>query len=588
MLTDRTRQLLVSSMFAAVLAAHLTLFAPLTLYRGNSEEFAVDFFTMLPNFVQLLAFFSILVGLVGLLLPARVYRVYVAVLAMLGLLVWVQGNFLLWDYGPMDGRLIDWSQDAWRGWVDLAVWLIALGLACRLKLESRKLLLYGAVVVFALQLVTSAVIGVRDLSLLARADDLVSRSDSLKQAQDFSRNENVLHLIMDGFQSDIFEEIISEGQSGRDIVNVLDGFVFYRNNLGVFPYTHMSLPAILSGKIYLNHEPIKTFRQETFGNTSIINTAFAAGYEVDLAAPAALTNWYRLGDHTNAFNVPRNWHVGPRQTAIDESARLLDLALLRTMPHFVKRVVYNDQNWLLQSVVNDSALMRLDFFSHILFLQRWRESMTATRDAPVYKMFHLMLSHNPMVVNDSCDYAGQILPTARPNVLNQARCSLLETVLVLEKMKELGIYDDALIVLMGDHGAWIPPRGLKVELEPDGSPKLAMLKPFQQALALPLLAIKVPGSNGELRVSNAPTWTVDVPDTMSVALGFNEKFGRRDILTLAEDEQRERRFNFYEYWRGEQDADYLKPIQEYVVEGDVYDGASWRVGKLYPPGTETE
>jgi hypothetical protein len=472
--------------------------------------------------------------------------------------------------------------------VDLAVWLLALGLACRLKLEPRRLLLNGALAVFALQMVASTVTGVRDFSLLARTDDLVSRSESLKQAQDFSRNKNVLHLIMDGFQSDIFEELIGEGQSGPYIVSALDGFVFYRNNLGAFPYTHMSLPAILSGKIYLNHEPIKAFRQETFGNRSIINTAFAAGYEVDLAAPAALANWHRLGEYTNAFNVPRNWHVGPEQTVIDESARLLDLALLRTMPHFVKRVVYNDQNWLIQPIVNDSALMRLEFFSHNLFLQRWRESMTATRDAPVYKMFHLMLSHNPMVVNDSCDYAGQILPTARVHVLNQARCSLLETVLVLEKMKELGIYDDALIILMGDHGAWIPPRGLKAELRPDGTPKLTMLKPFQQALSLPLLAIKIPGSTGELRISNAPTWTVDVPDTISAALGFSEKFGRRNILTLPEDEQRERRFNFYEYWRGEQDADYLMPIQEYIVEGDVYDGASWRLGKLYPPSSATK
>jgi hypothetical protein len=233
-------------------------------------------------------------------------------------------------------------------------------------------------------------------------------------------------------------------------------------------------------------------------------------------------------------------------------------------------------------------LMQLNFFANNLFLRRWRQSMTATRDAPVYKMFHLMLSHNPMVATESCDFAGQILPTVRPNVLNQSRCSLVETVLVLEQMKALGIYDDALIVLMGDHGAWVQPKGVRLGVEPDGTLKPMAVTPSQLALSLPLLAIKIPGSTGVLRISNAPTSTVDVPDTISAALELNESFGRRNILALPEDAQRERKFHIYKHDRSEINAEYLTPIQEYIVDGDVYDGASWRLGKLYPPDTKTE
>lgn len=588
MLSVRTRQLLVSLMFGAVLAAHLMLFTPLTLYLGSSEEFAVDFFTVLPYLSQLLVVFSVLAGLIGLLLSPRAYRVYVAVLAMLGLLIWFQGSFLVWDYGSLNGQLIDWSQRAWRGWVDMAVWLLALGIACRIQSLPRKVLFNVAIAVFALQMVTSMVLGVRNSSLLIRADGQVSRSETLKQVHDFSRNKNVLHLIMDGFQADIFEEIIGEGQNGKKIASALDGFVFYRNNLSAFPYTHMSLPALISGKIYRNHVPTSTFREETFGDKSIPNAAFAAGYEVDIAAPAILANWFRLGEHTNAFDVPRNLHVGPQQAAVDDAAKLLDLSLLRTMPHFVKQSVYDEQRWFIQPIVNDSALNRLNFFSNNLFLQGWRESMTATRDAPVYKMFHLMLSHNPMVATESCEFAGQILPTVRPNVLNQARCSLVETVRVLEQMKALGIYDDALIVLMADHGAWVQPKGVRLEVNPDGTVEPMLIMPSQLALALPLLAIKTPGSTGVLRISNAPTSTADVPDTISAVLGLNERFGHRNILTIPEDDQRERRFHFYKYGRSELNADYLEPIQEYIVDGDVYDSASWRLGEFYPPGTKTE
>jgi len=588
MLSRRARQSLVSLAFGAVLAAHLTWFTPLTLYLGNSDEFTVDFFTMLPYLAGFFAFISIPAALIALLLPPRAYRAYVALLAVLGLLIWFQGNFLVWDYGALDGRQIDWTHQVWRGWVDMSVWLVGLGLALRLQSLRRQLLLTAAIAVFALQIVTNGVLGVRDSSLLLRNDEVVPPDEALSQIHDFSRNKNVLHLILDGFQADIFEEIVGEDQGGQRIATALDGFVFYRNNLSAFPYTHMSLPALISGEIYRNHEPIKTFRQNTFGEKSILRTAQAAGYELDIAAMGELASWYRLGGYTNSFDVPNNLHVDPRQAEVDESARLLDLSLLRTLPHFVKRYVYNDQRWLIQPMVSHSRTNQLVFFSHRFFLRRWQDSMTATRDVPVYKMMHLMLSHNPMVANENCEFAGQVLYAERKNVLNQARCSLVETIRVLEQMKELDVYDDALIVIMGDHGAWTRPKGLKVEAGPDGTPKPMLLSSSQYALSMPLLAIKVPGSTGELRVSDAPTWTADVPDTISAALNFRDSFGRRNILAIAEDEHRERKFHVYDFERGELDSEYLQPIQEYVVNGDVYDLASWRRGELYPPGAKAE
>ncbi|MBT8080938.1 MAG: LTA synthase family protein [Gammaproteobacteria bacterium] len=573
----------MSFLFGVVLAAHVALFTPLTLYLGNSDEFSSGFSSMLPNLLLFLAAFAALAALIGLLLPARAYRAFVAVLAMLGLLVWVQGNFLVWDYGPLDGRHIDWGKGAWRGWLDMAVWVLALGLVFRLDASRRQILLNAALAVFAVQLVFSAIAGVRDRSLLVRAESAVPADEALSETYDFSRSRNVLHLVMDGFQTDIFEELIGEDQNRQDFARALEGFTLYRNNLGAFPYTHMSLPALVSGKTYRNHESIETFRASTFGNKSILRSAMAAGYELDVAAAPALANWYRLGGYTNSFDVADNLHADPGQAVIDESARLLDLSLLRTVPHFIKRIVYNEQRWLVQPVVSDSRVSQLQYFSHRFFLRRWHESMTATRDAPVYKMVHLMLSHNPMVVNAECEFADETLYATRENVLNQSRCSLVEAVQLLEKMKELGVYDNTLIVVMGDHGAWVRPKDLKVETEPDGTRKPMLLSSAQHALATPLLAIKVPGAGGNLRISNAPTWTVDVPDTISAALGLADDFGRRDILTLAEDEARDRRFHYYDYDRGELNSDYLQPIQEYIVEGHVYDVSSWRLGELYSP-----
>ena len=84
--------------------------------------------------------------------------------------------------------------------------------------------------------------------------------------------------MLDGFQSDVFEEIVSDREDGARFRSALKGFVFFRENMGVFPFTHMTVPALLSGKTYRNHIPRGEFMKKTIGGTTILNAAYDAGY----------------------------------------------------------------------------------------------------------------------------------------------------------------------------------------------------------------------------------------------------------------------------------------------------------------------
>lgn len=249
--------------------------------------------------------------------------------------------------------------------------------------------------------------------------------------------------------------------------------------------------------------------------------------------------------------------------------------------------MYNDQLWLVRSLVSDSKFMRLQFFSHSAFLRKLTENMSADRSTAVYKLFHLMLVHNPMVVNESCEYAGRVLPTVRETVKIHAKCSLSEVVKLLEKMKQLNIYDDAMIVLMADHGAWVPPAGLTGYVRADG--RTVAMNPTTVAMALPLMAIKRPGASGALHISMAPSSIVDIPATIASVLTLDEEFDGHSAFDLLPDELRERRHYSYQYRRSEWTADYLSPIQEFIVKGSVFDSAAWRLGdKFLPNGVVNE
>ena len=104
----------------------ICVFTPLVIYAGNSGEFAASYFDFLRAILPYAALIAGGFALLGALLNGVPYRRCLAVVAALGLLIWLQGHILVWDYGVLDGRDIDWFADAWRGVLDLAIWCVVL------------------------------------------------------------------------------------------------------------------------------------------------------------------------------------------------------------------------------------------------------------------------------------------------------------------------------------------------------------------------------------------------------------------------------------------------------------------------------
>jgi hypothetical protein len=521
----------------------------------------------------------LLVGLLGAVLSRTVFPRYLTILAVIGITFWLQGNVLEWNYSVLDGRSIDWTQGVWRGWVDMGIWIAVLSFAVLANLQWQRLIVQFAIGVFALQLVLGALTVVRSADQLTTNPLLSATPNALNEFHGYSSKANVLHIIADGFQADIFDEIVNE-ENGRSLRGGLEGFVFYKEHLGAFPLTHMTVPALLSGKIYTNQMPINDFLNDAIGGETILSAAHDAGYEVDLAVPGSLGYMYTKAPHTNAYFVPNNAHVTSAQSGVYDATKLFDLSLFRIAPHFLKKYIYNDQLWLVQSRLSEKKYMGLAFFSHVAFLRSMQENISVHRQRPVYKLVHLMLSHNPMVANEQCDYAGKILPTIRYTAKIQARCSLIEIVALFDKMKSQGIYDNTTIILMADHGTWARAKGVLGEQSEDGK-YIGGLDPQMVSLAHPLMAIKLPNASDAMTTSTVYSSIIDTAATIANAMHLDSKIGGRSILELTEGEPRSRRHYYYKYRKDDWDAEFLGPILEFIVEGPVLDTNSWRVGRLF-------
>ena len=101
----------------------LCLFGPFTIFSGNQQEFSAPFWVLIRPVLLAGAGVAAALIAVGFVLPQRLFRMFVALLFGVGLALWVQGNFLVAEYGAFTGAPIDWSIESWRNPYEIALWI---------------------------------------------------------------------------------------------------------------------------------------------------------------------------------------------------------------------------------------------------------------------------------------------------------------------------------------------------------------------------------------------------------------------------------------------------------------------------------
>src|SRR5688572_33089239 len=85
----------------------LCLFGPFTIFSGNEAEFSAPFREIIPPLLIAGAGIALVLIVLAVALRGKMFRAYVALLFGLGIVIWIQGNLLVADYGPLDGTAID-------------------------------------------------------------------------------------------------------------------------------------------------------------------------------------------------------------------------------------------------------------------------------------------------------------------------------------------------------------------------------------------------------------------------------------------------------------------------------------------------
>lgn len=566
---------MLTVLFPALLVPlQLLLFGPHTIYSSNVQEFSAPFWSLIVHVVPVMFAITAVFVVIGVALPAKVFPYYVVGLAAFGITLWAQGNLMVGDYGVLNGQDIDWSGHSWRNRYELALWI---AVPVVLVWFARKVLstaVFASQILIALQIVLLAYTAVQ-----ADPEARAKWEGAPEAIFELSSTQNVFHFVLDGFQSDAFHDILKAERA--EIDRQYSGFTFFKNHMGAFPTTIVSIPSMLTGSLYRNQEPMRRFIAREFERASIFRTMRDQGYQVDAVSglmydKPSTTNYYRLPTPYVTYDAYVRF----------AGWQLADLALFRHSPHVLKPWVYNDQSWRLQTTFGqsiDTPGRRYMPVNGQAFMADYTARARVGHDRPTYKYLHIGIPHWPVSVDKDCEYIGA-RSLRRPNYTEQARCGIRRVGAFLDKLRELGLYDSSLIVISSDHGVALPPEGFTDDRDVFGGPLSEMA-----GSALALLIVKPPSAAGPVRVSDAPTAISDIPATIVDTLGLKNPFAGTSALKLDEHAPRPRQFATYLWSSAEWQADFFPYMDIFTVDGNVATGSAWKTEEpIYAPKTTPE
>jgi hypothetical protein len=549
---------------AALLSATTLVCVPIELYRAAFLDFASASRDLLLALLAagLLAF--VLLALAVRLLPARLRGWAGPLLAGLAAYAWIRSWFFPGPSLSLDGSPV--TADLSTGWAGLLVPLSGGALLAGVGARRPRVATALLAALLAGSLLQSLVSGASVWSAKAP-----SSRHGVASLLEWSRKENVLVLILDSLQSDVFEEVLEAEPRLRD---ELDGFRHFRLASSSAPTTYLSVPTIHSGFPYQVGQSVDQFYEEAVHEGSVLNRLASAGYRTAYAVgidgcPKAVASCVSTAELSRSRV----------QVAVQEAAQLVDLGVYRALPDRPREAILRRGRGPLAAILKQGETERAQLSAAAL--ARLASGSTATDSPATAKMIHSTLTHFPWVLQADCSMGERRFN--RENARLQARCAFSRVVALLDRLRALGVYDVSSIVLLADHGygliAPIRSRFVTGTADVDFA---AMVGAFN-----PIVLVKPAGAHGRLTTSDAPIELADVPRALCGEAGCSPAEGLRRLDAV--DPGRTRTAFSYRWRHAYWHVSHIPGLVRYSIRGDITRPESWsRETAAYAPGTVIE
>ena len=577
----RKERLVPSILLSLAIPFTLFFFGPFEAICKNSEM--LDF-TFMDLFVP--SFFISLAAAVALFLivwnlSGRVFDIVYTILFGIGFMLYLQGNYLNLGLNAVEGDGVGVSSYGGTAMIiNLIIWIAVIAAALVSVILIRK---NREVVRLAMIVAMVAVVGVQVMmfTLLSFTTNawtpLNQRYDSSSEASEasdylpsiltnanlteLSSEGNVIWFVVDRFDHTYFQKMMKTDPTFFDN---LDGFTLYDNHITKYARTFPSIAYMLTGK----ENDYSTGRIEYFENAYTNGTFLKElkqnGYKVNV-----YTEKYYAYHDANVFDgVVDNlsssdvYEVRDRMGLWGDMTRL---TLFRYLPFFAKGWVgvinTSDFNGYIEYEANKPL-----FDSGMKDVYDWMtaEDFTTFEGNKNFSFIHINGCHMPnsyyedfsLVLDENDKWDSNLAMRVSFKLVNY----------YIDQLKDLGLYEDATIIITGDHASAISDT-----------------KDLSGSRVTTLMVKKKGESGTPMAVNSAPVEQGQIQASIFQSEGIVPKndYGT-SIFEVQEGDDVKRYYHFQKTVSGGDDV-----LVVYEVVGDAKDFKNWtkleeiNVGNLY-------
>jgi len=495
---------------AALLSLILAVSLPGYLYISNAESIDLPAANALVlAFVGFLACFALFTA-IGFVLRREWYA---TALCAVSIFLLIKLYLLPSDVPILDGEAPFAAWNSTAGLISIASLLlipIAYFLARRMRASAIAFLALFAVAMAAQPVFTAQ-----------KPYDIRAFSGAENSAFEFSSGKNVIIVLLDATMGDMFAQTIA---SRSDIRDELTGFTFFPNTVSSAPTTLLNMHSIVSGRFYEGGSIRDHYIRAA--DDGVFSDARAAGYR---SFHGGFTPFKCAADVCAQMDGMIG--TNPLQSSISQYIQLIEYSTLRVVPTAIQPWLYNGGSGRFASVSGE-PVSTVD--KSIAMMRSGAEGLKATDGAPKFSFLHQFISHPPISVDAACRPVTSDKVT-REAYRQQTECNLSLTANLLASLKRRGLYDEATIVLVADHG---------FVTEDDATPDVVFDRVRKVSGASqrfnPLFAVKPANAVGPLNINYAPASNSDLRATLC-ALVFSCQAPGANVFELS-NAPRERRF----------------------------------------------
>lgn len=532
------------------------VFGPLQLYISNRNEFWFKLEHILPavtvSFLVTLLFITVFLTF----LPQRINKYVAAGIFGLGFALYIQGNFINYDYGVLDGTEIDWSSYGKLGLLNTLIWILCVFTPVILShfwtKQMKKVTNWIALSIVAIQVITSGI-----LITTAYSPDLPASSDitvTEKGMFSLSKEKNLVVFVMDSFDASYMNEVLEKRPEYKEL---FDDFTFYSNTLGGYPKTKGALPHILTGKRYDNSISYFDYLDQAFEETILFKDLTAEGYDAGVYTSARFLPSNADACFINVINTTNNINANKKPSSYMDLGLMMYKATAFTyFPHALKDKVWyytGDFNKYIDKSNREKDLSPYVSDNVSFYEKLVSDGLLFENKSCAFRFYHLDGAHAPYNITEDVQYSKD-----GTSPIQESLSSLNIVLKYIELLKQANVYDNTSIVIMADHGS----VGLSQN---------------------PVLMIKQAGTDKVFSISSAPISFDDIVNTfLYLATDDFDKY-QSNVFTWKDGDYRERSY-WYFFWDDSMKSKYLPNIYEYVTAALASDSTNMvKTGKIYTP-----